>query len=177
MQFKGFTEKANTALRAALEAAQMMGHTYVGTEHLVLGLLREGTGVAASVLGSQGITADQYQAKIMEVENSGQYTHLSPSDFTPRTKKAMQMALTEAGMMQTYAGTEHLLLAILRDESSVAVRLLTALGARPNELIAQIAHTLGADLPDTGTVGVSHQAGKPGASGGKTPTLDQFGAI
>ena len=84
--FKGFTEKANTALNLAVEAAQMLGHTYIGTEHLILGLLREGTGVAASVLASHGVTAAQYESKIAESENVGQPTRLSPEDFTPSSR-------------------------------------------------------------------------------------------
>ena len=91
--FKGFTEKANTALNLAIEAAQMLGHTYIGTEHLILGLLREGTGVAASVLSGHGLTAAQYEAKITQSENGGQPTRLAPEDFTPRTKRAMETAL------------------------------------------------------------------------------------
>ena len=67
-RFKGFTEKANNALNLAIESAQQLGHTYIGTEHIVLGLLKEGTGVAASVLGARGITAAQYQEKIVETE-------------------------------------------------------------------------------------------------------------
>lgn len=130
-RFKGFTEKANTALNLAIEAAQELGHTYIGTEHIVLGLLREGTGVAASVLGARGVTAALYEEKIVEVESSGEFSRLTPEDFTPRAKTAMEMALAEAAMMQHgYVGTEHILMAVLRDDSSVAVRLIVALGAR-----------------------------------------------
>lgn len=89
-RFKGFTEKANTALNLAIESAEALGHTYIGTEHIVLGLLQEGTGVAASVLGGRGVTAVQYQQKIVESESSGQHTRLTPEDFTPRAKKAMK---------------------------------------------------------------------------------------
>ena len=143
-RFKGFTEKANAALNFAIESAQELGHTYIGTEHIVLGLLREGTGVAASVLGGRGITAAQYQEKIVEAESSGEYSRLSPEDFTPRAKKAMEMAMEEAAALQHgYIGTEHILVAVLRDESSVAVRLLIALGARPDELFSDIARAIG----------------------------------
>lgn len=108
-RFKGFTEKANNALNAAIQAAQELGHTYIGTEHIVLGLLREGTGVAATVLNNRGVTAAEYQEKIVEVESSGQYSQLSPEDFTPRAKKAMEVAMAEAAMLQHgYVGTEHI---------------------------------------------------------------------
>ena len=126
-RFKGFTEKANTALNLAIEAAQELGHTYIGTEHIVLGLLREGTGVAASVLGARGVTAALYEEKIVEVESSGEFSRLTPEDFTPRAKTAMEMSLAEAAMMQHgYVGTEHILMAVLRDDSSVSVRLIVA---------------------------------------------------
>lgn len=171
-RFKGFTEKANTALNLAVEAAQQMGHTYIGTEHIVLGLLREGTGVAATVLASHGILAQDYQNKIMEGETTGQYTRLSPDDFTPRTKKAMEMAITEAGAMHNgYVGTEHILLAVLRDESSVAVRLLNMLGARTGEIGEDILKSIGS--PPAAKAG-GPQTSRT-AKTGKTPVLDQFG--
>lgn len=111
-RFKGFTEKANTALNLAIESAQQLGHTYIGTEHIVLGLLKEGTGVAASVLGARGITAAEYQEKLVEAESSGEYSRLTPEDFTPRVKRP-EMSVAEAAMMQMgYVGTEHILIAV-----------------------------------------------------------------
>ncbi len=173
--FKGFTEKANVALNTAIEAAQELGHTYIGTEHLLLGLLSEGTGVAATVLAGRGITAAGYREKITESEAGGQFTHLAPEDFTPRTKRVMETAVMEArGMQQSFVGTEHLLAAILRDETSVAVRLLAALGARPAELMEDIARAVGSTPTDTATRGASATGGKP-AGNSKTPVLDQFG--
>ncbi len=174
-RFKGFTEKANTALNLAIEAAQELGHTYIGTEHLILGLLREGTGVAASVMGARGVTAAQYQESISQAESSGSRSRLTPEDFTPRAKKAMEMAITEATAMQHgYVGTEHILVAILRDDSSVAVRLLASLGARTDDLFSDISQAIGTNTPQTATEGV--RGGRSaGAKGGKTPTLDQFG--
>lgn len=173
-RFKGFTEKANTALNLAIEAAQELGHTYIGTEHIVLGLLREGTGVAASVLGARGVTAALYEEKIVEVESSGEFSRLTPEDFTPRAKTAMEMALAEAAMMQHgYVGTEHILMAVLRDDSSVAVRLIVALGARPDELFGDIAKAVGAPTAQT-TAGGERLGKAPAAKGGgKTPTLDR----
>ncbi len=170
--FKGFTEKANTALNLAITAAQDLGHTYIGTEHIVLGLLREGTGVAASVLGAHGITAALYEQKIRESENGGQPTRLAPDDFTPRTKRAMETAVMEARAgQQSFVGTEHILLAILRDETGVAVRLLTTFSLRPSELIEEITRVTGAAPAEGASMGV----GTPAPQGGKTPVLDQFG--
>ena len=175
-RFKGFTEKANTALNLAIEAAQELGHTYIGTEHLVLGLLREGSGVAASVLGGRGVTAAQYLEAITQVESAGEPSRLSPEDFTPRAKRAMEMAMSEAAAMQHgYVGTEHILIAVLRDENSVAVRLLVSLGARPDELYTDIAKAVGTSPAQTAAEGMRGGAASPAKGGGKTPTLDQFG--
>lgn len=172
-RFKGFTEKANTALNLAIEAAEELGHTYIGTEHLVLGLLREGTGVAASVLNARGVTAAKYQEAITQVGSPGERSRLTPEDFTPRAKKALEVATTEAAAMHHgYVGTEHLLIAILKDETSVAVRILIAQGARPDDLFADIAQAIGMGIPQDNVI----RPGRPSPrAGGRTPTLDQFG--
>ncbi len=172
-RFKGFTEKANTALNLAIEAAQDMGHSYIGTEHIVLGLLREGTGVAAQVLEAHGVTAEDYAQRILQAEPGGQARLLSPDDFTPRSKKTMEMAILEAAQLQNgYVGTEHILLAVLRDSESVAMRLLFSMGVRDREIAEDIANSIGGEPMQT-------VQGGPGAgsrkTGGKTPSLDQFG--
>ena len=175
-RFKGFTEKANTALNLAIQSAEQLGHTYIGTEHIVLGLLQEGTGVAASVLGGRGITAAAYQQKIIEAQSCGQQSDLTPADFTPRAKKSMELAVAEAAAMQHgYVGTEHILLAVLQDGSSVAVRLLGILGGRTDELVEDIARAIGIAPPQAVTEGGRSSKSAQGKGGGKTPTLDQFG--
>ncbi len=172
--FKGFTEKANKALNLAIEAAQEMGHGYVGTEHIVLGLLREGTGVAAAVLVSRGVSAEAYEKRIIELENSGSPTRLSPAEFTPRSKKTMETAVATAAMLKHgYVGTEHILLAVAEDDTSVSVRLLGEFGVSPEELMEDIAASIQSPLPQAVTDGGAPRGGK--AAGGKTPTLDQFG--
>ena len=169
-RFKGFTEKANQALNLAISSAEELGHTYIGTEHILLGLLREGTGVAATVLGGHGITAAVYQEKIIETASAGQPTKLSPEDFTPRSKKTLELAVTEAAAMHHgFVGTEHLLLAVMRDDTSVAVRLLGMCGLRPGDLFEDIGKTIGTKPGETAA------AGGTKTRGGKTPTLDQFG--
>ncbi len=171
-RFKGFTEKANAALNLAVSAAQELGHTYIGTEHMVLGLLREGSGVAASVLGGKGVTAAAYEEKIVEAESRGDRTRLTPDDFTPRAKMAMETSVSEAAALHHgYVGTEHILMAVLQDENSVAVRLLVALGTRPDELFEDTARTIGTTAQTADTAGGRTASKK----GGKTPTLDQFG--
>ena len=174
-RFKRFTEKANTALNLAIEAARELGHTYIGTEHIVLGLLREGSGVAAVVLNARGITALRYGDKLTQSEGGGVYSPLTPDDLTPRAKAAMELALTEAALtQQRVAGTEHILAAILRDDTSVAVRLLQLLDGRPGELLTDIARAIGAPGGDGGVLGAGARSdSRPGRS--RTPTLEQFG--
>ena len=134
-RFKGFTAKANTALNLAIQAAQTLGHTYVGTEHIFLGLLREGTGVAAAVLSNRCITAAEYEKKVTELESAGAYTFVTPQDFTPRAKAVLEKSVEEAARMQYgYVGTEHLLLALLSDKNSIGMRILTQLDSHPEEL-------------------------------------------
>ncbi len=170
--FKGFTEKANRALNLAIEAAQEMGHSYIGTEHVVLGLLREGTGVAAQVLQAHGVNAEEYGQRILQAEPGGQARPLSPADFTPRTKKTMEMAILEASQLQNgYVGTEHILLALLRDPESVAMRLLAVMGVRDRDIAEDLAQAFGTNPMETAQTGASFR--RP--SNGKTPTLDQFG--
>ncbi len=162
-RFKRYTDKANTALQMARTAAEEMGHTYVGTEHLLLGLLREGTGVAAVVLGARGITAARYERRILAAQGGGSRSSLTVEDFTPRAKAAMESALTDAALAgQRLAGTEHLLAAILRDDTSVAVRLLTLLDGRPAELLGELTR-VGESVPRT--------TGKSG----RAPTLERYG--
>ena len=91
-RFKRFTDKANTALNLAMEAAREMGHTYVGTEHILLGLLREGSGVAAVVLSGRGITVMGYTERLKAAESSGAYSTLTVEDFTPRAKAVLEAA-------------------------------------------------------------------------------------
>ena len=171
-RFKGFTEKANEALNLAICAAETLGHTYIGTEHIVLGLLREGTGVAAAVLSEHDVTAAAYEEKIIELESSGAPTHLTPEDFTPRSKKTMEMAVANAAALgHGYVGTEHILMAIAQDSSSVSVRLLSGFGITPDGLMEDIARAVSSPTPQT-----ANEAPRGGrAAGGKTPTLDQFG--
>ncbi len=127
-RFKDFTEKANLALNLALEAAQTFGHTYVGTEHIVLGLLREGVGVASVVLVSFGVTSSLYEQKLTQTESIGEPTVVTPQDFSPRAKSALEKAVQFAAQQQYgYVGTEHLLTAIIRDRDSVGFRILKLL--------------------------------------------------
>ena len=127
--FNGFTEKANEGLNQAINAASQMGHTYVGSEHLLLGLLRIGSGVAASVLNKQGISADKFEELIRTNIGTGTPTKLSPDYFTPRSKRVLEVAMQAAGNMgKKYVGTEHILIGILSEQDNFAIRFLKELG-------------------------------------------------
>lgn len=138
-QFKGFTQKANEAINIALQEASNMGHTYVGTEHLLLGLIEEGTGVAYTVLSDNKITTDAYREKIETSTGIGSKTVLTPEDLTPRTKRVMQMSMVISSRMgNSYVGTEHLLLALLSEGDSYAVKFLVELDVNIQTLAEEL---------------------------------------
>ncbi len=110
-----FTERAQKALMLAQEEARALGHNYVGTEHLLLGLLREGEGAAARILQNMGITIDNVRGDVERLVGKGDYNFNEHFGFTPRTKKVMELSLFEAkNLGHSYIGTEHLLLALVR---------------------------------------------------------------
>ena len=129
-RFEGFTEKSNKAMNLAISKAQEMGHGYIGSEHVLYGLLAEGSGVAFHVLKKLNIELEKYEALMREKLGVGaNKTELGPNAFTPRTKRILQMAKLAASKLQSkYVGTEHLLIAIIEDGESFAVRFLQMLG-------------------------------------------------
>lgn len=139
-EFRGFTQKANKALNLAIESAQDMGHNYVGTEHILLGLLSEGTGVAAAALEQCSVTEEALRNKISTTDGSGMKTTLTPDDFTPRTKRVLKAAMiASARMGNNYVGTEHLLLAVISESDSYAVSFLHELGVSENAIAQAVA--------------------------------------
>lgn len=170
-KFTGFTEKANAALNAAITAAENLGHTYVGSEHLLMGLLQDTTGVAGAALSARGVTAEKIEELIKKTIGIGSPTSLTPGDFTPRSKNIVESSIAvarTAGL--SYVGTEHLLFALLREENSCAVSFLNQLGVRASELMEDMSKSYSA----------GETQGKGGAFGRKnektnTPTLEQFG--
>jgi len=168
--FGRFTEKAERAINYSQESAIALGHNYVGTEHLLLGLVREGTGVAARVLQSQGVTEDKVLKAIEELIGRGQELVQQPLGFTPRTKRVLELSFREARRLgHNFIGTEHLLLGIMKEGESVAVRILMDLGVDPQKLLSEIVKILKEEAPGA--------TGEPrnGAGYGNTPTLNQFG--
>ena len=181
-RFSGFTEKANHAMNLALSGAEEFGHTYVGSEHVLLGLLREGSGVAAVVLEELGIFADDLDNLIKNEMGVGPKTSLSPSDFTPRTKRVLQNAVVQAaGLGHNYVGTEHLLLALIAEADSYAVRFLSELGTSPRNILDKLNDSFGEYQSESQMYGMMGESYSSGMAGGgastktKTKTLDQFG--
>ena len=135
-EFKDFTSKANKALNLAMELAGDMGHTYIGTEHLLLGLAREGSGVAAVALNQAGLDADELENKIQEASGTGTPRTLTPRDFTPRSKRVMQNAVMIAARTgSSYVGTEHLLISIMQETDSYAYNFLNELNVNKNTVM------------------------------------------
>ncbi|MCX7842221.1 MAG: ATP-dependent Clp protease ATP-binding subunit, partial [Clostridia bacterium] len=165
-----FTEKAEKAINFSQESAMKLGHNYVGTEHLLLGLVKEGSGVAARVLQSQGINEDKVLKEIEDLIGRGEESGQQPLGFTPRTKRVLELSFKEARRMgHNYIGTEHLLLGIMKEGESVAVRILMDLGVDPQKLLSELAKMLSEEAP--GAAG----APKNNSTYSNTPTLNQFG--
>lgn len=135
IEFNDFTEKANTALDGAIRTAMSLGHIYIGSEHILCGLLTVETGVAYLVLTKQGVTKEEIIQKIETVVGRGIPSKLGLQDFTPRSKRIMENSLTEArSLFHNFVGTEHLLRAIIKDTECYAVLLLKELGVNLNAL-------------------------------------------
>ncbi len=144
-KFRGFTEKANNAVNAAIEAAQNMGHNYVGSEHILLGLLDDEDSAASRILKESGADYDKTENIIISTAGTkNSITGLTPEDFTPRTKRLIQAAIAEAARMNsTYVGTEHLLLALIADEGSYANHFLTQCGVSRDNIIISLREFFG----------------------------------
>ncbi len=173
--FKGFTQKANDALNISIEQAGSMGHTYVGTEHILLGLIMEGSGVAAATLTECGLSEQAMQDKIKEYVGVGERISLSPDDFTPRTKRVLQAAVVvSAKIGHSFVGTEHLLIAVLSEQDSYAVRFLEELGVSPSTLMTTLRQSLNEGSSEGFPSEKSDPVSRSGANS-KHKTLDQFG--
>ena len=154
--FERFTDRARRVVVLAQEEARMLNHDYVGTEHILLGLVREGGGVAAQALESLGITEESARQQVEEIAGPGQpgpqRGHLP---LTPRAKKILQLSMREAiALGHAYIGTEHILLGLVREDDGVAVRVLNNLGVDPNRVRQQVIRLVSArrvqEEPGTG---------------------------
>src|SRR5882762_5257880 len=168
-----FTERAQRVILIAQEEAKRLNHDYVGTEHILLGLIALGEGVAAQVLANLGVDLRRVRAEIEKIVGTGDNVMLlGEIPFTPRAKKVLELAVEEAqNMGHSHVGTEHLLLGLIREEEGVAAQVLENLGVRLDIVREEVISLLGEGQP-----GPAPQA--PARSSGaksKTPTLDEFG--
>ena len=168
-RFTGFSEKADRALNGSIALAQSLGHTYVGSEHLLVSLAQDTASVAGIILSSRGITSAVLLKKLRTDIGAGIPTELTVDDISPRLKKIIETALALGTDTELFAGTEHLLNAVLRERPSAAARLLTSFGVSPQTLMNDITRSLSAD-------GETLSAGqlKQGQSRNDRPTLSKY---
>ncbi len=170
--FERFTDRARRVVVLAQEEARMLSHNYIGTEHILLGLIHEGEGVAAKALESLGISLEAVRAQVEEIIGQGQQAPSGHIPFTPRAKKVLELSLREALQLgHNYIGTEHILLGLIREGEGVAAQVLVKLGADLNRVRQQVIQLLsGYQGKETATAGAP-QEGAPSSS----LVLDQFG--
>jgi len=176
-----FTERVRKVLAMAREEAARLHHEYVGTEHILLGLIREGEGVAATVLQNLNVELDDIQQKIEETVKKGKAGQTTGPDlpYTSRAKKVLELAMSEARELNhSYVGTEHLLLGLLREEKGIAAQVLTDAGVNLDAARAETLRILGTEMPQGGAQQQPGQAPAPqqpkGEKKSKTPALDHF---
>jgi ATP-dependent Clp protease ATP-binding subunit ClpC len=172
--FERFTDRARRVVVLAQEEARMLNHNYIGTEHILLGLIHEGEGVAAKALESLGIALEGVRQQVEEIIGQGQQAPSGHIPFTPRAKKVLELSLREALQLgHNYIGTEHILLGLIREGEGVAAQVLVKLGADLNRVRQQVLQLL------SGYQGKEPAEGTSGARGEATPSsslvLDQFG--
>lgn len=167
--FNGFTDKANLSLNIAIDVAGRMGHTYVGSEHLLLGLLKEGSGAAANILTENNITAENVERMILTTIGRGSPTLLSPEHFTPRAKRVLESAVREAGAEQkSYVGTEHILIGIVSDSDNYATRFILELGGDNESILTDAVDISYGDKR-------SAKKADKNSNSSNTPNLQKFG--
>ncbi|MEK0056318.1 ATP-dependent Clp protease ATP-binding subunit [Corynebacterium sp. KPL2825] len=190
--FERFTDRARRVIVLAQEEARMLNHNYIGTEHILLGLIHEGEGVAAKALESMGISLEDVRREVEEIIGQGSQPHTGHIPFTPRAKKVLELSLREGLQMgHKYIGTEFLLLGLIREGDGVAAQVLTKLGADLPRVRQQVIQLLSgyeggqqeggsSNGQGSGPVGAGAGAGARGGSGGSgersnSLVLDQFG--
>ena len=171
-KFTGFTEKANRALNSAVETAENLGHTYVGSEHLLCGIVKESGSVATSLMSSKGITPQSVEQEIRKTVGVGIPTVLTPDDFTPRSKHIIELSVAIAAKENAgYVGTEHLLTAILSEDDSCATFILSELGHNSHSILSEI----DSSSPKSSYSTTSSKSARTGKKS-STPTLDKYGS-
>ncbi len=170
--FDRFTDRARKVMGLARQEAQRFNHEYIGTEHILLGLVKEGSGVAANVLKNMNVDLKKIRLEIEKIVKNGPSTvTMGQLPFTPRAKKVLELSLDEAASLgHNYIGTEHLLLGLIRENDGIAAQVLMNLGIKLEDVREEVLEFLGAELPPEQE---EKESGTPAKS--KTPALDAFG--
>src|SRR3712207_1026538 len=172
--FERFTERARQVVVLAQEEARTLKHNYIGTEHILLGLLREEEGLAARVLESLDITVERVRAQVVRIVGSGEEVTSGQIPFTPRAKKVLELALREAlSLGHNYIGTEHILLGLVRENEGVAARILLDFDADSEKIRNEVIRMLSG--PGGRRQGQGAGAGQQGEGKKSSKLLDQFG--
>ena len=177
--FERFTEKAIKVIMLAQEEARRLGHNFVGTEQILLGLIGEGTGIAAKTLKTMGVNLKDARVEVEKIIGRGSGFVAVEIPFTPRAKRVLELSWDEARQLgHNYIGTEHLLLGLIREGEGVAARVLENLGVDLNKIRSNVVKMLGDSKPTAGAgagTGSSSGGSSSSASKVKTPSLDEFG--
>ncbi len=179
--FDRFTDRARKVMTLAKQEAQRFNHEYIGTEHILLGLIQEGSGVAASVLKNLGIDLRKIRSEIEKlVKGSATMVTTGQLPFTPRAKKVLELSVEEASQLgHNYIGTEHLLLGLIKENEGIAARVLTNLGVKLEDVREEVLEFLGADTQqeqeEEQEPGASPSSGPESMAKSKTPALNAFG--
>ena len=172
--FERFTDRARRVLVLAQEEARLLNHSFIGTEHILLGLIHEGEGVAAKALESLGISLEAVREKVEETIGMAGTAPSGSPPFTPRAKKVLELSLREALQLgHSYIGTEHMLLGLVREGEGVAATVLVSLGADLGRVRQQVIQLMSGNQGKE-SVGAS-QGSSSGDSPSGSPVLDQFG--
>ncbi len=175
-RFDKFTERARRVLTLAQEEAQRFNHNYIGTEHLLLGLVREGDGVAAKVLSNLGVELGKVRSAVEFIIGRGDRAVLGEIGLTPRAKKVIELAVDEARRLNHhYIGTEHLLLGLVREGEGIAAGVLESLGVNLERVRAETTRILSQSGPATAGAGAGTGGSSGSRSATRTPTIDQLG--
>ena len=174
--FERFTDRARRVVVLAQEEARMLNHNYIGTEHILLGLIHEGEGVASKALESLGISLESVREQVQEIIGQGQQAPSGHIPFTPRAKKVLELSLREALQLgHNYIGTEHILLGLIREGEGVAAQVLVKLGADLNRVRQQVIQLISGYQGKEGTgAGAGAGVQQEGTPAGSL-VLDQFG--
>ncbi|HRE02708.1 MAG TPA: Clp protease N-terminal domain-containing protein, partial [Ilumatobacteraceae bacterium] len=181
--FERFTDRARRVVVLAQEEARLLNHSYIGTEHILLGLIHEGEGVAAKAMESLGISLEAVRSQVEEIIGQGGSSPSGHIPFTPRAKKVLELSLREALQLgHNYIGTEHILLGLIREGEGVAAQVLVKLGADLSKVRQQVIQLLSGYQGGQGKPGEPQAPAATGAPGkddsgdkGNSQILDQFG--